>query len=47
MNGALSRWHFLKVPESRRRNKFFGRISVAISSPDFNRPAIWFIAARA
>jgi CheY-like chemotaxis protein len=47
MNGALSRWHFWKLPKSRRRNKFIGRISVTISSPGFNPPAIWFGAALA
>jgi hypothetical protein len=46
-NGAVSRWHFLKLPESRRRNKFFGRISVSDSSPGFNAAAIWFGAALA
>jgi hypothetical protein len=44
-DGALSRWHFGKLPELRRSNKFFGRISVSLSSPGFNRPAIWFGAA--
>jgi hypothetical protein len=41
-NGAASRWHFEKLPELSRRNKFFGRISVAVLSPGFNRPAIGF-----
>jgi hypothetical protein len=41
-DGAASRWHFQKLPETRRRNKFFGRISVSASSPGFNQPAIWF-----
>jgi hypothetical protein len=39
-NGAASRWHFGKLPELPRRNKFFGRISVAVLSPGFNRSAI-------
>jgi hypothetical protein len=35
------------MPESLRRNKFFGRISVSLSLPGFNRPAIWIGAALA
>ena len=38
---------FGKLPETRRRNKFFGRISVSVSSPGFNRAAIWFGAVLA
>jgi hypothetical protein len=47
VNGAVSRWHRWKVPEAFQCNKFFGRISVAVSSPGFNRTAIWFGSALA
>jgi CheY-like chemotaxis protein len=42
----LSCWHFRKLPEQRRRNKFFAAV-VTVSSPGFNRRAIWFFAVLA